>query len=105
MLFQSAHNPRTASFLIATAVKLVHSLQLHRKSARETFDTDSDLERRHVFWITYILDKDINLRAHEPYLLQDKNIDMELPGYYNADDKAGSLIVPIWLNLFSPGFI
>jgi hypothetical protein len=99
MLFLSTPMPLSASILIATAVKLVHRLQLHTKSAHNSLSADLALERGHVFWITYILDKDINMRTHEPYLLQEKDIDVELPDYFNAHDMEGTLNMPTWFNL------
>ena len=98
-LFLSMPTPLFASILIATAVKLVHRLQLHTKSANKYLSADLALERENVFWITYILDKEINMCTHEPYLLQEKDIDVEIPDYFNAHDMAGALTTPTWFNL------
>jgi hypothetical protein len=86
MLLQGMSQPRQASPLIALAVKLAHRLQLHQRQI-ESFDSDtkSVLERERVFWITYILDRDVSARTQEPYLQQnyDMNIDMPLPNTGN----------------------
>jgi hypothetical protein len=98
VLFLNTPVPRPASILLSTAVKLVHRFQLHTKFTHKSISADISLERGFVFWSTYILDKDINMRIHEPYLLQDKYIDVEIPDYFDANDTAGALTTPFWFN-------
>lgn len=69
----------TASSFMGSAIKLAHRLQLHRKKANDLFDTKTSLQRVRLFWIAYILDRDISLRTHEPPLLQERDHNIEIP--------------------------
>jgi len=101
ILFQGTRNPRPASILVATAVKLAHRLRLHTKHGRDQFDAHVALERDCVFWITYVLDKDVSMRAEEPYMQQDHDVDVDLPDLVTVDDRTGVMgDGRIWLNFF-----
>ncbi|KAK3995258.1 fungal-specific transcription factor domain-containing protein [Cladorrhinum sp. PSN332] len=71
--------PQTISNLLGAAVKLVHKLSLHQSRATSLFPLSTALQRTRAFWVTYILDRDISLRGHVPYLLQDHDHDISLP--------------------------
>ncbi|RWA06038.1 hypothetical protein EKO27_g9067 [Xylaria grammica] len=58
-----------------------------RRPSRKGLDSLSSTEsfrRRMVFWIVYILDRDLALRSKAPYTQLDAETDVELPG---LDDK------------------
>ena len=76
ILFLGTPHPQPSCVLIATAVKLTHRLKLHVGAGelQGLYDHDEVLQRDRLLWITYIFDRHINLRAGEPYSLQDHDI-------------------------------
>ncbi|KAK7408704.1 hypothetical protein QQX98_009120 [Neonectria punicea] len=79
MLFQNSRDPKPASVVIGTAVRLAHRLGLHATAATKFFTLEEAEQRSRVFWIAYTLDKDISLRALTPATLFDDDIDVPLP--------------------------
>ncbi|RSM15872.1 hypothetical protein CEP52_000414 [Fusarium oligoseptatum] len=85
MLFQNSRDPKPASVIIGTAVRLAHRLQLHSSNAGELFPAVEAEQRSRVFWIAYTLDKDICLRANTPSCQFDDDVDIPLPTLAPAD--------------------
>ncbi|KAH7121423.1 fungal-specific transcription factor domain-containing protein [Dactylonectria macrodidyma] len=85
MLFQNSRDPKPASVIVGTAVRLAHRLGLHAADASRYFNHDEVEQRSRVFWIAYTLDKDISLRAYTPSTLFDDDIDIPLPALAPAD--------------------
>ncbi|KAF4503214.1 NADH oxidase [Fusarium agapanthi] len=79
MLFQNSRDPKPASVLIGTAVRLAHRLKLQSQEAAMQFPAAEAEQRSRVFWIAYTLDKDICLRAQTPSCQFDEDIDISLP--------------------------
>ncbi|KAH0531014.1 hypothetical protein TsFJ059_005577 [Trichoderma semiorbis] len=79
ILFQESPDPQPASVLVATAVTLVHRLRLYSRSGQENLSQADIRQRDRLFWIAYILDKSISLRAQQPPLLSDAWTDIDLP--------------------------
>ncbi|CRG85376.1 hypothetical protein PISL3812_02458 [Talaromyces islandicus] len=89
MLFQGTRNLKPAAMLIAVALRLAHELGLHtRKGSSENFNQSTTLELDRVFWIAYILDRDISMRTGQPPVQLETDIDLELPSA-NPKDGAG----------------
>ncbi|RSL95911.1 hypothetical protein CDV31_013690 [Fusarium ambrosium] len=88
LLFQGTAHPHPTCVLTATAVKLVHRLKLHRKN---DMGSRNSAERDRLFWIAYIIDRDISAHTTEPYLLQDHDIDVDVDGCTDSNDTAGYL--------------
>ncbi|KAM5381561.1 hypothetical protein ACJA88_004636 [Fusarium oxysporum] len=84
ILFQGTTNPQLAIVLIGSAIRLAQSMGL--PSTRASDDPDESAQRRRVFWIAYILDKDLALRAKAPYTQFDAETDLELPEQCGDDD-------------------
>ena len=57
MLFQNSRDPKPASVIIGTAVRLAHRLQLHSNDMTNFFTPEEAEQRLRVFWIAYTLDK------------------------------------------------
>lgn len=57
MLFQNSRDPKPASVIIGTAVRLAHRLRLHSQEAAMQFPAAEAEHRSRVFWIAYALDK------------------------------------------------
>lgn len=89
MLFQGTQDLKPATMLIAIALRLAHELGLHTRSA-ECLDTSQTLERDRVFWIAYLLDKDISFRTSQPPVQREADIDLEWPSA-EPEDGAGNV--------------
>lgn len=70
-------DPQSASNLIGMAVKMIYGLKLHLPSNRTVhYHTRHHHER--IFWIAYIIDRDLSLITSEPYLLRDDEIGLNI---------------------------
>ncbi|RGP79033.1 transcriptional activator mut3p [Fusarium longipes] len=68
-----------AIVLVGSVVRLAQSLQLSSKEALEGL-TDTEKSRRtHLFWISYIYDREISQRSQSPYSQLDIDTNMDLP--------------------------
>jgi hypothetical protein len=97
VLFIGTPNPRPSSVLIATAIQLVHAMMLHRREGYDGLTSKEALQRKRVFWMAYILDRDISLRTQQPPIQHDLEIDMDLPCELTDLDGAG-IITTAWSN-------
>ncbi|KAL3607654.1 hypothetical protein FPOAC2_02641 [Fusarium poae] len=79
MLFQNSRDPKPAGVIIGTALRLAHRLRLHSQEAAMKFPAAEAEHRSRVFWIAYVLDKDIGLRGNTPSCQNDEDIDIPLP--------------------------
>lgn len=91
--------------LVASAVKLAQWLGLHRKLGANYLDHSEAKERERAFWITYVLDRDTSLRTRGPCLIQDHDLDMEVPTFEGTgtEDMVGILVGSdgrSWFNFF-----
>lgn len=66
ILFQNSRDPKPASVIIGTAVRLAHRLQLHVNQSYQHLTVEEAEQRSRVLWITYSLDKVINSQ-NNPY--------------------------------------
>lgn len=57
VLFLGTKDPKPASVLIGTAVRLAHRMHLHDKESLQYFSPEVSRQRARLFWITYIMDK------------------------------------------------
>ncbi|KAM0231905.1 hypothetical protein ACHAPO_008203 [Fusarium lateritium] len=85
MLFQNSRDPKPAGVIIGTALRLAHRLRLHSHEAAMNFPAAEAEHRSRVFWIAYVLDKDIGLRGNTPSYQNDEDIDIPLPTIAPAD--------------------
>ncbi|KAK2040721.1 fungal-specific transcription factor domain-containing protein [Colletotrichum somersetense] len=90
ILFQGTKDPKPASVLIGTAIRLAHRMQLHDKESMSFFPAEVARQRARVFWMAYMMDKDISLRSKTPSFQLDADIDLALPEPY-PEDGAGIL--------------
>ncbi|CRG86211.1 hypothetical protein PISL3812_03214 [Talaromyces islandicus] len=79
MVLQTAHNLTPSLILISAAMRLAHKLGLHNHSASAHLDPVQRRQHARVFWLAYILDKDLSLRTQQPSVQLDDDIDLELP--------------------------
>ncbi|KAK4184424.1 fungal-specific transcription factor domain-containing protein [Podospora australis] len=86
LLHNTLPDPRPGAVLIGAAVRLVHRLRLQSKMDIEAlYPEDEAVHRCRLFWITYMLDKEICLMHHTPSVQCDEDIDQDLPSPAPAD--------------------
>ncbi|KAK4222790.1 apoptosis-inducing factor 1 [Podospora fimiseda] len=91
LLYQSLPDPRPGTVLIGAAVRLVHRLKMQsRDTIRVLYPAEEGLHRTRLFWIAYLLDKEISLRHHTPSMQLDADIDLDLPEL-NPGDGVGDI--------------
>lgn len=57
LFLQGTPNPQPSFFLVAAAVRLSHSIGLHKKGSGFNLNAVEVEQRKRVFWIAYMLDK------------------------------------------------
>ena len=78
-ILQGTPNPEPSSVLTAAALRLAQNMNMHRECSNSNLTTSQAEQRRRVFWIAYILDKDISLRLKRPFSQDDDDMDVQLP--------------------------
>ncbi|KAL4740596.1 hypothetical protein BDV11DRAFT_204232 [Aspergillus similis] len=75
LYFQGTPNAQALFMFAASAMRLSHSIGLHRNATSGFTEAEIE-ERRRTFWISFILDTDISLRVGRPPVqdLEDYNI-------------------------------
>ncbi|KAH0607021.1 uncharacterized protein H6S33_003009 [Morchella sextelata] len=86
LYLQGTANPQPSYFLIAAAVRISNSIGMHRRGNSFGLNSVEVEQRRRVFWIMYLLDKDMALRSGRPPCINDDDISVELPDEDPADD-------------------
>jgi hypothetical protein len=89
MLFWSIDDLQPALILVGTALRLAHRLEIHSRKASEYCGPALSLQRGRVFWMAYILDRDISLQSRVAPLQLDTDVDLDLPPLDSEDDMAG----------------
>jgi hypothetical protein len=92
ILLRGSRDQQTPLILVASAMRLAHKLGLHDRAASQLWDPASAAERSNVFWIAYILDKDISMAMKQPAVQLDDDIDLDLPSENMLEDNTGALI-------------
>ena len=83
VFLQGTSSPYPTHSLVATTIRQMHSLGLHQDSLDSSEDAE---QRRRVFWIGYLLDKDSSLRTGQPLVQHDHDMDVRLPDPFPADN-------------------
>ncbi|KAJ3542131.1 hypothetical protein NM208_g4266 [Fusarium decemcellulare] len=73
------NDPQPATVLIGSAVQLCCRLFLNDREENAKHTAELKFQRERVFWITYVLDRDISMRYHTSPLLPEGDIDVDLP--------------------------
>lgn len=90
LFLQGTPNPQPSFFLVSAAVRLAHSIGLHKRGSGFNLNEVENEQRKRVFWIAYLLDKDICLRSGRPPAQDDDDMNVELPSE-NPPDHIGSI--------------
>jgi hypothetical protein len=79
LLLQGTPDPRPGSVLLAAAIRLANHLGMHRKGSDRDLDMVEATQRKRVFWIAALLDKDFSIRTEQPKMIDDDDVDNDLP--------------------------
>ncbi|QPC74534.1 hypothetical protein HYE68_005286 [Fusarium pseudograminearum] len=90
-VLQGTSNPEPAAMLIAAALRLAHAMNMHRESSNVGLTESQAEKRRRLFWMVYILDKDISLRMERPFGQDDDDMDVLLPSDGNLEPSRQGL--------------
>ncbi|EED20142.1 fungal specific transcription factor, putative [Talaromyces stipitatus ATCC 10500] len=86
LFLQGTPNPQPSFFLVAAAIRLSHSIGLHKRGSLFNLNPVEVEQRKRVFWIAYLLDKDICLRSGRPPVQDDDDMNVELPSEIPPDN-------------------
>ncbi|KAM0521375.1 hypothetical protein ACHAPE_002855 [Trichoderma viride] len=98
MLLQASQDLQPSLILIATVMRLAHAIGLHDRSYSAHLDTVQAKQRACVFWLAYILDKDLSMRSKQPSIQIDDDINLELPSPTAIEHQVGD-----WSNTSDSG--
>lgn len=79
MLLQASEDLKPALILIATTMRLVHRIGLHDRAYSNHLSPVEAQQRASVFWLAYILDKNLSMLAKQPSIQVDDDINLDLP--------------------------
>ncbi|KAI9737576.1 MAG: hypothetical protein M1834_009731 [Cirrosporium novae-zelandiae] len=86
LFLQGTPNPQPSYFLVAAALRISHSIGLHKRGSGFNLNEVEIEQRKRVFWIAYILDKDLCIRSGRPPAQDDNDMNVELPAEDPADN-------------------
>ena len=90
LFLQGTPNPQPSFFLVAAAIRLAHSIGLHKRGSGFNLNDVENEQRKRVFWIAYLLDKDICLRSGRPPSQDDDDMNVDLPSE-DPPDNVGNI--------------
>ncbi|KAJ5628921.1 hypothetical protein N7490_011149 [Penicillium lividum] len=90
LFLQGTPNPQPAFFLVAAAIRLSHSIGLHKRGSGFGLNPVEMEQRKRVFWIAYTLDKDLCLRSGRPPVQDDDDMNVDLPSE-DPPDNVGNV--------------
>ncbi|KAL8671502.1 MAG: hypothetical protein Q9168_003994 [Polycauliona sp. 1 TL-2023] len=86
MFLLGTPNPQPSFFLVAAAIRLANSIGLHKRGSSFNLNPAEIEQRKRVFWIGYLLDKDICLRSGRPPAQDDDDMNVDLPSEDPTDN-------------------
>ncbi|PCD24835.1 hypothetical protein AU210_013950 [Fusarium oxysporum f. sp. radicis-cucumerinum] len=98
MLLQTGHDSTPALVIISTAMRLIHKIGLHNRAYSAHLDPVERQQHARVFWLAYIVDKDLSLRAQQPSIQIDEDIDLDFPMSFStviSGDSSAGLVTSI----------
>ncbi|RMZ90761.1 hypothetical protein DV736_g1999, partial [Chaetothyriales sp. CBS 134916] len=90
LFLQGTPNPQPSFILISAAIRQSHSIGLHKRGAAFNLNPIEAEQRKRVFWIAYMLDKDTCLRSGRPPAQEDDDMNVELPSE-DPPDNIGNI--------------
>jgi hypothetical protein len=99
LFFQGTPNAQALFMLAASAMRLSHSIGLHRNTTSGFTNTEIE-ERRRTFWVAFILDADISLRVGRPPAQDMEDYNTPLPAESPYDGRGIISIKGTQINFF-----
>lgn len=99
LFFQGTPNPQALFMLAAAAMRMSHSIGLHRNNILRLAPSRIE-EQRRIYWIAFILDADISLRVGRPPIQDLEDYDAPLPAEDPHDGKGVIRLEGIEINFF-----
>ncbi|KAJ5128296.1 hypothetical protein N7448_002014 [Penicillium atrosanguineum] len=99
LYFQGTPNAQALFMLAASAMRLSHSIGLHRNTTSGFTKTEIE-ERRRTFWISFIMDADISLRVGRPPVQDMEDYNTPLPAEAPHDGRGIIFIDGTRINFF-----
>ncbi|EXJ87194.1 hypothetical protein A1O3_04153 [Capronia epimyces CBS 606.96] len=93
LLMQGTPDPRPVAFFVASAMRLSHTLGLHKRESLYGLDPLEAEQRKRIFWIAYRIDKDMCIRSGLPLIQDEDDMSMDLPSE-NPPDDLGIVTLP-----------
>ncbi|KAK7219832.1 hypothetical protein V2G26_007835 [Clonostachys chloroleuca] len=78
-MLQISKSLQPAMVLMGAAMRLIRGLGLHTRASTAHLDNETAKEHTYVFWIAYILDKDVSMRMRSPSIQGDDEVDVDMP--------------------------
>jgi hypothetical protein len=91
LFMQGTADPRPSAFLVTSAMRLSHTLGLHKKESGFNLEPMEAEQRKRVFWIAYRIDKDMCIRSGLPLIQDDDDMNLELPDE-DPEDGFGNMM-------------
>ncbi|KAF4910865.1 Fusaridione A cluster transcription factor fsdR [Colletotrichum fructicola] len=101
--FLGTPNPQPSFMLVANAIRLAHSIGLHRKNCGTSLSLLERTTRINVFWLAFSLDRELSLRTGRPPAQDFGDFDVDLPDLQSQPDFSNSSFVPASSKVFSAG--
>lgn len=99
LFFQGTPNSQALFMFAAAAMRLSHSIGLHRNNIMRLTPSQVE-ERRRTYWIAFVLDADISLRVGRPPVQDLEDYDTPLPAEVPRDGKGVISLEGTEVNLF-----
>lgn len=99
LFFQGTPNPQALFMLAAAAMRMSHSIGLHRNNIPRLTPVHIE-EQRRTYWVAFILDADISLRVGRPPIQDLEDYDAPLPAEIPHDGKGMIRLEGIEINFF-----
>ncbi|KAK5550753.1 hypothetical protein LTR46_011243 [Exophiala xenobiotica] len=90
-IMQSQIHPEGAFLLIGVAARICTSIGLHRHLQGFELSESDSYQRQRVFWILYVLDKDMSIRIGRPSASDDDDAEIDIV----SQQSQGEVSVPV----------
>ncbi|KAK6215403.1 fungal specific transcription factor [Colletotrichum tabaci] len=101
--FLGTPNPQPSFMLVANAIRLAHSIGLHRKNCGSSLSPIERATRINVFWLAFSLDRELSLRTGRPPAQDFGDFDVDLPDPQLQPDFSNSCPSTPSFNAFFAG--
>lgn len=99
LYFQGTPNAQALFMLAASAMRLAHSIGLHKNTTADFSQSEIE-ERRRTFWLAFILDADISIRVGRPPVQDMEDYSTPLPSESPHDGRGIISIDGTSINFF-----